>query len=107
MNSKTNKICLFFRKIFSGIAERNKRGLEWVGTDGFLNMESSALLTIFLMIFFSPLVSAAFSFVIVLFKCMMDDRLGKKGEKHDFICCAIGVIGGLILGASTMSILLF
>lgn len=102
-----DKIYQFFKKMFNRAAERNKRGLEWVGTDGFLNMESSALLTIFLMIFFSPLASMAFSFVIVLLKCLIDDKRGSKDEKHDFICCAIGVIAGVILGASTMSILLF
>lgn len=107
MDKIFNKISNFFKSVFDRTIERSKEGIDWIGTDGLLNMESSALLTIFLMIFFSPIISVLISLGLVFTKCLIDNKNGHAGEKHDFICAVVGVVAGVILGATTMSIVLF
>lgn len=79
------------------IIEFDKQGRKWIGVDGLLNMETSALLTIFLMIFFKPILSVIVSFILVFAKCFFDKTRGSKKEKHDLLCAAIGVIVGCLL----------
>lgn len=107
MNKIFSKICQFFRNTFSSTLDRNRRGIEWVGKDGLITMETSALLVIFFMIFFQPLFAMAISFLLVLGKCLLDKKRGSEHEKHDFICSLIGVVGGVILGAANLSLVLF
>lgn len=73
-------------------------GVKWIGTDGLLNMETSALITIFLMIFFPVLWATILTFVGVMLKCILDKSRGHENEKHDFVCALIGVLVGAILG---------
>lgn len=84
-------------KIEKGIVELDKQGRKWIGVDGLINMETSALLTIFLMIFFKPLLSVIISFILVFAKCFFDKSRGSVNEKHDLLCAAIGVIAGCLL----------
>lgn len=85
------------KKIEKAIIELDKQGRKWIGIDGLLNMETSALLTIFLMIFFKPLLSVIISFILVFAKCFFDKSRGSVNEKHDLLCAAIGVIAGCLL----------
>lgn len=85
------------KKIEKAIIELDKQGRKWIGIDGLLNMETSALLTIFLMIFFKPLLSVIISFILVFAKCFFDKSRGSVNEKHDLLCAAIGVISGCLL----------
>lgn len=84
-------------KIEKAIIEFDKKGRKWIGVDGVLNMETSALLTIFLMIFFKPLLSVIISFILVCAKCFFDKSRGSVNEKHDLLCAAIGVVFGCLL----------
>ena len=84
-------------KIEKAIIELDKQGRKWIGIDGLLNIETSALLTIFLMIFFKPLLSVIISFILVFAKCFFDKSRGSVNEKHDLLCAAIGVIVGCLL----------
>lgn len=86
------------RLVWNKLKEQNQRGIQWVGTDGLINMETSALLTIFLMIFLPVVWAMIISFMAVMTKCIVDKRRGHENEKHDFICASIGVIIGAILG---------
>lgn len=79
------------------IIEFDKQGRKWIGIDGLLNMETSALLTIFLMIFLKPLLSVIVSFILVFAKCCFDKSRGSSHEKHDLLCSAIGVVVGCLI----------
>jgi hypothetical protein len=104
MNKIFDKISSFFCKIFTAVKDTGKNGAKWIGTDGIITMETSALLVLFLMIFFTPMWSMAFSFVIVSGKCLIDRKRGSHKEKHDFICALVGVVMGVILGAAMLCI---
>jgi hypothetical protein len=80
------------------VKERNKKGFKWIGYDGLINMESSALLTIFFMIFFPKFISMLLTALIVIGKCIIDKRNGHEQELHDFICAFVGIAFGAILG---------
>ena len=81
------------------IVKNNYRcGKAWIGIDGLINMETSALLTIFFMIFFPKLLAMLLSFLVVITKCIVDRRNGHEEEMHDLICAIVGVLFGAILG---------
>lgn len=90
--------------MFERFKNTGKDGINWIGTDGIITMETSALLVIFLMIFFMPITSMLISFLIVTAKCLLDKKRGSNKERHDFICALVGVIAGVILGAAALSI---
>lgn len=92
----------FFRKFI----DRHKRGFEWIGFDGLLNSETSALLTLTLMIFFKPLLSMLITIIIVFGKCTLDEFHNHDDEFHDFICACMGALFGLIIGISIGSLIL-
>lgn len=93
--------------IFAKAKEKLIRGYKWLGVDGIVNMESSALLVILFMVFFPVFWASIFTFLIVIGKCTFDKSRGRENEKHDFICCIIGILMGVILGTVQMiSILL-
>lgn len=75
-----------------------KEGYEWIGIDGLINMETSALVVMFLLLFFPALWSAILTLIIVAGKCFVDKNRGRENEKHDFICCIIGIGIGVIFG---------
>lgn len=104
MSKLINKISSFFNNMFERFKSTGKDGINWIGTDGIITMETSALLVIFLMIFFNPLTSMLISFFIVSAKCLLDKTRGSDKERHDFICALVGVVAGVILGAATLSI---
>lgn len=86
--------------VINKIKESNRRGLDWIGTDGIINAESGAILTIFLMIFLPMAWAMILSLFVILGKCWFDKKHGSKSECHDFICATIGVIIGAILGSA-------
>ena len=92
------KISSFFSKFWASCKERNRRGLEWIGMDGLVCMETSALLVIFFMLFCPVVWAMTISFLLVTGKSVLDDRRGKDDEFHDLVCCVLGVIFGVILG---------
>lgn len=83
-----------------------KRGVEWTNIYGLANMTSSALLTIFLMLFVPAIWAMVLSIALVMTKCFFDKQRGSGHECHDFICSVIGVIGGLILGVAHAAVIL-
>lgn len=107
MSKTFNKICQFFKGQFEQLKERSRRGIDWIGKDGLINMETSGLLVIFFMIFFKPLIAMGVSFLLVSSKCIFDKKRGSEHEEHDFICSLIGVIAGVILGSANLSLVLF
>ena len=88
----------FFQKIWSFILDLDKKGKNWIGTDGLLNIETSALITLVLMFFFPAFWSMLFGFIIILVKCLLDKSKGHEDEEHDLICATVGVIIGAIIG---------
>lgn len=98
-----DKICKFVNKAFTSLKNNAIRGVKWAGTDGLLNMETGALLVIFLRLFLPLWWSAVVAFVGVLTKCAIDENNGHKGEVHDLVCAAVGVTIGVILLAALLA----
>jgi hypothetical protein len=96
---KFNNFWAKVKTFLSTLKERAINGYKWVGTDGLLNFETSALLVILFIVFFPVAWSAALAFILVTLKCSLDKTRGKKGELHDFICAIIGVLTGVILAS--------
>ena len=90
----------FLKRQFESLVNNGKRGVDWVGINGLANMESAALFTIFLMLFFPAVWSMVFAICIVMSKCLLDKKNGSRNECHDFICAVIGVVMGVILGVA-------
>ena len=101
-----NKFLSFLKRQVINLKSNWNRGIEWVNVYGLANMETSALLTIFLMLFFPAVWSMVFSIIIVMAKCLNDKKRGSGHECHDFICSIIGVIAGLILGMAHAAVVL-
>jgi len=95
------------KKLWENLKAANSRGIKWIGLDGLLNMETAALLTIFLMIFFPVMWSMFFSIIVVIGKCVFDKSNGHMDEKHDLICAIVGVLIGAILGPAHAAATLF
>ena len=94
-------------KTYNKFSDLHHRGISWIGIDGLLNMETSALLTIFFMIFFPVMWAMIFSVVIVVGKCLFDKSRGHENELHDLICAVIGVLVGAMLGPAHGALTLF
>jgi SNF family Na+-dependent transporter len=95
------------KSFFITLYDKIKKGYKWLGTDGIINMETSALLMILFMLFFPLFWSAALTFLIVISKCVLDKTKGRKNEKHDLVCAVIGILFGVILGAVNCAVTLF
>lgn len=101
-----SKFSNFLGTQFGNLKNNWKRGIEWVNIYGLANMSVSAILTIFLMLFFPAVWSMVLSVIIVMLKCLKDKKNGSGHECHDFICSVIGVIAGLILGVAHAAVVL-
>ena len=101
-----SKISDFFVTQFQNFKLRNRKGVEWVGKEGLICMETSALLTIFLMLFCPVIWASLISLVLVFGKSVVDKSRGSEYESHDLICSIIGVVCGVILGAVHTAIVL-
>ena len=99
------KLKIFFSNLFSTLKINTKRGIDWTGIDGLANMETAALLVIFLRIMFPFPCCAVLSFLIMTIKCIIDSKKGHKNEKHDMICAIIGVICGVILSMAHAAVI--
>lgn len=86
------------KNIYNNVKVKMNNGYKWLGTDGIINMETSALLVMLFMVFFPIFWSAAFTFLIVIGKCALDKSRGAENEKHDLICAVVGILIGVILG---------
>lgn len=86
------------KKFFCGVKNKLTEGYNWLGTDGIINMETSALLMIIFMLFFPVFWAAILTFILVIGKCTLDKSRGSEKEKHDFLCAIIGILFGVILG---------
>jgi hypothetical protein len=86
------------KKIYDNLKNKINKGYKWLGTDGIINMETSALLVMLFMVFFPVFWSSALTFLIVIGKCALDKSKGRKDEKHDLICAIVGILVGVILG---------
>lgn len=100
------KFSSFCKNALNRIKETNIRGMQWVGLDGLANMETSALLVIFLMLFCPVIWSMAISIILVVGKSLLDTKKGSSDEKHDLICCIVGVLLGAILGTVHAAVVL-
>ena len=100
------KISEFIKTQALNLKNNTKRGIDWVGVNGLANLGTSALLTIFLMLFFPAVWSMVSSIAIVMTKCLMDKKKGSNNECHDFICSVLGVIVGVILGVAQVAVVL-
>jgi hypothetical protein len=88
------------KTFLSEIKNKIVKGYEWLGIDGVVNMETSALLAMLFMVFFPVFWSSILTFLIVIGKCTFDKSRGRENEKHDFICCVVGILLGIILGVA-------
>ena len=79
-------------------------GYKWIGTDGIINMETSALLVMIFMLFFPVLWASLLTFIIVISKCVLDKSKGHKNELHDMICAVVGILLGIILGTTQIAV---
>lgn len=95
-----NSIKSFFVKVKDTMA----KGYDWLGTDGLLNMETSALLVMLFMLFFPVFWAALLTFIVVIGKCALDKSRGRENEKHDFICAIVGILVGIILGTVQVAV---
>jgi hypothetical protein len=84
-------------KIEYAIKDGYSRGKKWIGYDGLLNMESSALLLMVFIIFLKFYWAIIAASLVTGFKCYVDHVNGHKNEKHDLICSAFGIIIGFII----------
>lgn len=84
-------------KFFNGVKETYKKGREWVGVDGLLNLETSAILTILLTTVFPVNWAMIFVGIAGLAKSALDKSNGHENEMHDLICTIFGIIIGAIL----------
>lgn len=100
-----SKLRSFCGNLFGIIKANTKRGIEWTGIDGLVNMETAALLVVFLRIMFPFPCCAILSFLIMLLKCVIDSKRGHGNEKHDFICAFIGVVCGVILSMAHAAVI--
>ncbi len=101
-----DKISSFLRKSKDFLIQNHIDGYKWLGDDGLINMESSALLTIFFMIFFPIVWSVILALIVACAKCAFDKSRGHENEKHDLICACAGVIIGAILGSVHAAVIL-
>lgn len=95
------------KKLWNNLKKRANDGKKWIGVDGLLNMETAALIEIFLMIFFPTMWAMFFAATIMVGKCAFDKTKGHENELHDLICAIIGVMIGAILGPAQAAITLF
>lgn len=86
------------KSFFNGVKDKLTKGYNWLGTDGIINMETSALLMLVFMVFFPIFWSAILTFIIVVGKCTLDKSRGRENEKHDLICSVVGILFGVIMG---------
>lgn len=88
------------KSFFVKLKDKTNRGYKWIGTDGIINMETSALLMMLFMLFFPVWASAVLTFVLVVGKCALDKSRGHENETHDFICAVIGILLGVIMATA-------
>ena len=86
------------KTFFGNVKNKLVKGYEWLGIDGIVNMETSALLVMLFMVFFPVFWTSILTFLIVIGKCTFDKSRVRDNEKHDFICCIVGILLGVILG---------
>ena len=86
------------KNFFINIKESVRKGYDWLGADGIINMETSALLMIVFMLFFPIFWASILTFILVVGKCTFDKSKGRENEKHDFICAIVGILIGIIIG---------
>lgn len=97
-----SKFKIFMEKVnmfLVNLKNKTEKGYRWLGNDGIINMETSALLMIIFTLFFPILWSAFLTFLIVLGKCAFDKSRKRDNELHDLICAVIGIIIGIILSS--------
>ena len=82
------------------LKDKCNEGYKWLGTDGLINMQTSALLVMIFMIFFPVFWSAILTFILVIGKCTYDKSRGRENEHHDFICALLGILFGIIIASS-------
>lgn len=88
------------KNFFYSLKDKVCEGYRWLGNDGIINLESSALIVIILMLFFPIIWASILTLIIIISKCTFDKSRGREGEKHDLICAIIGVLFGIILGSA-------
>lgn len=93
-----NNILCKLINFFEFIKTRTQQGYKWIGVDGLLNMETSALLTILFALFIPKFYACLVTLFIMTLKSFFDKSKGRINEKHDLICSCIGIIVGFILG---------
>ena len=72
-------------------------GKKWIGGDGLINLETAALVTIFLKHFFPLNWAMIFTGAISVAKSTLDKSNGHENETHDLICMFIGMMLGAML----------
>ena len=96
--SKFKNFLNSIKSFFNGVKDKLIKGYNWLGADGIINMETSALLMIAFMTLLPIFWSAILKFIIVVGKCALDKSRGRENEKHDLICSVVGILFGVILG---------
>ena len=102
--SKFTKFLEDVKTFFVNVKNKLTKGYKWLCIDGIINMETSALLVMLFMVFFPVFWSSILTFLIVIGKCMFDKSRGRENEKHDFICCIVGILLGVILGTAHVAV---
>lgn len=86
------------KQFFKTLKDHFKKGYKWIGIDGLLNLESSALLVIIFNLIAGQPMSMFLTAIIMLIKSIIDKKNGHLNEVHDFICACIGIVIGSIIG---------
>ena len=90
------------KNLIEFVKEGYFRGKKWIGYDGLLNMESSALMLIILIIFLEYHWAIIVTSFVAGLKCFIDYKNGHENEKHDLICSAIGIVVGFMIVIALM-----
>jgi hypothetical protein len=87
-----------FKNFLVSLKDHTIKGYKWLGVDGIINLETSALLVIIFNLIFSQPLPIFFTTIIMLIKSIIDKKNGHIDETHDFICACIGIVLGFIIG---------
>ena len=91
------KVVNDINRLWDWLCETTRRGAKWIGSDGLINLETAALIYLFLVLFLAIPCAVAVTMCGTVVKCAYDAAHGHIDERHDMLCAGIGIVVGIIL----------
>ena len=91
------KVVNDINRLWDKICKTTVRGARWFGYDGLVNLETAAILYLFMVLFMSVPMAGLVTMCVALVKCAYDSNHGHVDEMHDMLCAGIGIVVGIIL----------